>query len=331
MDQTSTLSAESMAATLSDFIAQGVAALGGHTDTIDPGHREAFHWPPHAISHDFKIDSTAFLDRRDISIRGENLRVHIAHTDHGVFGRIEDLWNEARGESIEEVEEQLVASAEPWFDRMDAITNTLGRKERYHGTLNDLDPMELVKLLYCPDRDVAHHAMVEIEKHASTGLFLPSLVTILNDDQHPYRRIAQWCVLDMLEDSSAFCKSSEEGDEVVGAIRNLIWRATDDYARAVFKAGVVLGGHICTPKAGDVLVECFRAPHKIGRRSAYHAVFHYVEWVPESRERIVSELRTAAEVEQVAQLKEFALNMANDIANEDADHIPEPVFPEEIK
>src|SRR5690606_31653007 len=125
------------------------------------------------------------------------------------------------------------------FDRMDAITDCLGRDTRYHGHLDDLPPDDLIILLYCPDRDISYHALVEIEKHASSGLFTPALVRILDDNEHPYRRAAQWCALDIFEDIGAFCRTEEEQARVIKAIRDLIWRAEDDYARAIFKAGVV--------------------------------------------------------------------------------------------
>jgi hypothetical protein len=48
------------------------------------------------------------------------------------------------------------------------------------------------------------------------------------------------------------------------------------------------------------------------------------------RDEVVSALRRHAEDETEPFLAEFTRRMANDIETEASDHIPEPVFPEEL-
>lgn len=314
---------------LDGFISQAVKQFGGDTTPIKPGHRIAFHWPPHAVSHDYHVDASSFNERHEVEFRGETLVCFVARTPYGVFGRVDDRWNEARGETVEQVLEALKIGVSPWFDRMDAITACLGRSERYHGFLTDLPSDDLVVLLYCPDRDVAQHALVEIEKRASTGIFTEALIRILNDDQHPHRRIAQWCALDIFEDISAFARTEADQIKVIRAIRDLIWRAEDDYARTIFKAGVVLGGHICSHAAADALLECLRAPSKVGRRSAIHACFHLAEWLPSRRNDIVMRLNACSRTDEDPLLRDFAACIAHDIASGASEHVDEPTFTEE--
>jgi hypothetical protein len=114
--------------------------------------------------------------------------------------------------------------------------------------------------------------------------------------------------------------------EAVQAMKELIWSAEDDYARTIYKAGVVLGGHIPHKHGGPTLLECLNAPSKIGRRSAIHGLFHVVEWLPSMREQVVEALRRHAESEPDSALREFSTLMARDIAAGAYDHIPEPVF-----
>ncbi|MDI9639337.1 hypothetical protein QPK87_19490 [Kamptonema cortianum] len=300
----------------------------GSTEAVKPSHREVFHWPPHAISYDYHVTPQQWTERTTIEVRGELLDVDLAHTEHGVFGRVENLWNEALADSVDEVLEALVEGCEPWFNRMDAVTEALGRTERYHGHFDDFHAGELVSLLYCTDRDVAHTALVEIEKHASSGVFLEAFLAILNDNRHPYRRSAQWCVLDMLEDVNAFAKTLEDRERIVHAIKNLMWDAPDDYARAIFKAGVVLGGHISDGIAADDLLALFHAPSKFGRVSAVHAVFHLCEWLPEKKDQVLAALEELIGREENLEIKEFAQCMAQDIASGATDHVPEPRFDE---
>src|SRR5207244_1266378 len=110
--------------------------------------------------------------------------------------------------------------------------------------LRELTPLDLLKLLYCEDRDVANEAKTEIELNASNHAFFPSLVHVLRDRLHPNRRSAQWCVLDLFEDLPSYCDSSQDEVAAVDAMKTLIWDAEDDFARTIYKAGVVLGGHL---------------------------------------------------------------------------------------
>lgn len=302
---------------------------GSPTVAQDPGHRKEFQWPPHAISRDYHVTSSDWTESSQHEFRGETYEVQWAENEHGLFGRIIDLWNEARGTSLEEVLVELEAGADPWFERMDCITRTLGLPSRFHGLIRELSSPELAALLFADDRDVAYSALVEIEKRGSQVNFADAFVAILSDNLHPNRRTAQWCVLDMLEDYKAFCKTDAEVQAVVQAIHNLIATASDDYARTIYKAGVVLGGHFSNDQAAEVLLSCLTAPSKIGRRSAMHAVFHLVEWMPDRRTQVVSALLAAAEQESEPLLKEFALSQARDIKAGAHDHIAEPVFPEE--
>jgi hypothetical protein len=113
-------------------------------------------------------------------------------------------------------------------------------------------------------------------------------------------------------------------------MRDLIWNAEDDYARTIYKAGVVLGGHIPEKHGGPTLLECLNAPSKIGRRSAIHGLFHVVEWIPGMKDEVVARLQEAAQREPEPELKEFARLMSRDIAHGEYDHIAEPIFAEEL-
>jgi len=192
-----------------------------------------------------------------------------------------------------------------------------------------LAPIDLVKLLYSENRDVANEAKTEMEKHASSRVFFNSLIEILRDQRHPNRRSAQWCVLDLFEDLPSFATTPDDEEEAVDVMRDLIWDAEDDYARTIYKAGVVLGGHIPYVYGGPTLLDCLKAPSRIGRRSAMHGLFHVVEWIPEMRDQVVNALREAARIDPEPQLQEFASLMADDIANNAYDHIQEPIFADE--
>ncbi len=225
--------------------------------------------------------------------------------------------------------ENLSQVAEPLFRRQRTIAETLGQTGRFTGNIRELPFGDLLKLLYCPDRDVANEARIGIETHASLGVFGPSLIEVLKDERHPCRRSAQWCVLDLFEDLPSFCHTAQERDSAVGAMRALIWNAPDDYARTTFKAGVVLGGHLPAEIGGPVLMECLDAPSKYGRRAAIHGLFHVVEWDPAQLGTVVSALQRHSENESDPLLKAFAWQMSEDIASGDADHVTEPLFEDE--
>lgn len=313
---------------LREAIDRAVQENGGSTVALRPGHRRAFHWPPHPISYSYHVLASDWTGRAVLEAHGERFEVEVAKTPYGVFGRCADLWHEDRGEDESQMLNNLRASSEPLFERQFTISKSLGLKGRFKGLIRDLGPMELVKLLYCPDRDVAHAAKTEIETHASLKFFGPVLIEVLRDARHPYRRGAQWAVLDLFEDLPSFCTTKDQRDAAVEAMKMLLWNAEDDYARTVYKAGVVLGGHLPDESGGPVLLECLGAPSKIGRRSAMHGLFHVVEWHPDSREKVVAALTDAAKNEQEPILRQYAAHMARDIAR-GVDHVADPVFPDE--
>lgn len=329
MDGTTSNTAEAIVDELKKFIDDAVVAAGDKTSPINPGHRVPFHWPPHPVSADYHVLASDWTGRASFDAHGESFEVLVAKTPQGVFGRCEKFWNEAKADTQDEMLVLLKEGTEPVFKRQFAIGETIGIKGRYDGSLHDLKPADLVKLLYCSDRDVAHEAHTLIETRASSGLYSGALREILLDRRHRARRIAQWCVLDMLEDLPAFFHDAEGQREAVEAVCDLIWEAEDDFARTIYKAGVVLGGHICTEPAADALIACIDAPSKVGRRSAIHAVFHLAEWMPARKGQILTALRNAAANDDEPQLREFAQSMVNDIEAGDIDHKTEPLFADE--
>lgn len=327
-DSTAT-SASAIVDELRTFIDGALAAAGGDPTPLRPTHRVPFHWPPHPVSADYHVLPSDWSSRAQVELHGEVFEVQVAKTAVGVFGRCERLWNEARGETLEEMLESLKDGCEPFFKRQFAIGQCMGADRRYDGLLQDLSAIDLVKLLYCTDRDVAHEAHTIIETRASTGVYSDALVEILRDRRHPARRVAQWCVLDMFEDLPAFFPTRDGQNRAIDAIKGLMWEAEDDHARTIYKAGVVLGGHICTDAAASALVDCVSAPSKFGRRSAIHAVFHLNEWMPSRKGQILTKLRNAATVDSEPLLQEFAACMVRDIESGANEHVTEPVFIEE--
>lgn len=312
-----------------DAIAEASPPPGTPSPPVKPDHRHPFQWPPHPVSFDFHVLPHQFTGRTEVAIDDEIFEVEVATTPYGWFGRCRALWLEARGENEQDLLEALRRSAEPLITRQRTISRTLGLEGRFKGSLRELTDGQWLRLLYCPDRSIAHDAAGLIETSARTTLFAPALITILRDERHPHRRSAQWEVLDLFEDLPPFCPGPAEQAEAISAIRDLIWRAEDDYARTIFKAGTVLGGHICTDPAADALLECLRAPHKIGRRSAIHAVFHLAEWMPERKSQIVEALWEVARHDPEPSLRLFAESMARDVAAGEVDHMMEPVFEDE--
>lgn len=299
------------------------------SDAVDPGHRVPFHWPPRAVSHSFHVMAEDWREHATIAIDGEVFNVDIADTPHGVFGRCRELWHEARAADRESVLAALVEGARPLFERQLAIAKTLGWTTRYQGPIRELPNEAILRLLYCPDRDVANDARTVIELRASQGVWLSSLVRVLEDRRHPYRRSAQWCVLDLFEDLPSFAKTRDEELVVVHAIRGLLWDAEDDFCRTVFKAGVVLGGHVPNEIGGPALIECLQSPSKVGRRAAIHGVFHVVEWGPHNKPYVLAGLRQITQNDSEPLLREYAAAMASDIEAGGLDHVEEPKFPGE--
>jgi len=329
MSTDQTPNAEDVLASLLAFIDRAVEENGGRTVAEKPGHRVPFHWPPHPVSYRYHVLSSDWDGKTTWTAHGETFTVTVANTPQGVFGRCDVLWHEARGDTLEAMLENLAETAQPLFTRQLAIHRTLGRGGRFLGHIRDLPPDDLVCLLYCPDRDVSNEARIEIETHASLKVFTPALIAILRDTRHPNRRSAQWCVLDLFEDLPSYCDTPELEREAIIAMRDLVWHSEDDYARTVYKAGVVLGGHLPDENGGPILLDCLTSPSKYGRRSAMHGLFHVVEWHPEQRERVVAALRAAASIEPEPLLGEFANHMADDIGARRIDHVQEPVFEDE--
>lgn len=319
-------------ATTPESLAQGLRsylAACAHGPCVDPGHRVPLKWPPHAVSHDYHVLPHDWNESLTREYLGDKYEVRVARLPVGVFGRIESLYAEAFGSDTDEMLRELQVTIFPYLKRESQVAATLGAGVKYEGKIRDLAPLDLLKLLFCPDRDVAREAQIVIETHARGGLYSPGLIVALSNDTHPYRRVAQWCVLDMFEDLPSLVRDRAEEQAAIQAITDLMWTATDDFARTVYKAGVVLGGHICTSDAADALVGCLSAPSKIGRRSAMHAVFHLVEWLPARRGEVVTKLRNAAENDPDDLLRAFATHQAADIESGATDHVTEPTFPEE--
>ncbi len=325
---TQQVQAEQIRDRLIESIDRAVARFGG-TTAIAPGHMSPWHWPPRAPSLEFNVLPGQFQESELIVIDGERFPTKIAETPYGVFGRVDRLWHEARAQTVEEVREKLIHMADPWVLRRHQIGSLIEQPGRFDGLISELEPLQLLQLLYAADRSIGHEAITVIESHSNPHLFGPSLVAILEDRRHPMRRAAQWAVLDMFEDLPSFCASSAQMTASIEAMRGLIWDAEDDYARAIYKAGVVLGGHVCTLEAAEALLACFSAPSRIGRRAAYHASFHLAEWMPEQRERIVAMLTEASTADPEPVLREYCAAMSRDVAAGDTDHVADPFFPEE--
>lgn len=297
----------------------------GTTVAREPGHRVVFHWPPHPVSRDFHVAASDWTDEAVFEAHRETFAVVVANTEHGVFVRCEELWHEARGATLEAALQRIRREVEPLFKRQFSIARALSVPGRFTGHVRDLPSLDLLRLLYCEDRDVAADATVEIETHASTGLFFPSLVEILRDRRHPLRRSAQWCVLDLFEDLPSFARTKEEQSEAVEAMRAMLMDAEDDYCRTVYKAGVVLGGHVSGDWGGPALLSALSSPSRIGRRAAIHGLYHVVEWNPEMRDLVVWSLGGVAANDPEPVLRRYANDMARDIAR-GRDHVPDPVF-----
>ena len=77
------------------------------------------------------------------------------------------------------------------------------------------------------------------------------------------------------------------------------------------------------------MVECLKAPSKIGRRSAIHGLFHVVEWLPDMRDEVLQRLREVAATDSEPLLREYAGGIADDIEEDRMEHVQEPVFPGE--
>ena len=329
VDRASLPQPQELVAHLREYIDWAVEQNGGLTKAEKPGHRQPFHWPPHPISYSYHVLAGDWTGSASFEAHDESFPVEVARTPFGVFGRSTTLWHDARGETEEEMLANLKTAAEPLFRRQLAISECLGLSGRFKGHIDELGPESDIKLLYCRDRDVANDARIQIETRASYGVFGPALIEILLDRKHPFRRSAQWCVLDLFEDIESFFPTADEQRPAVAAMKGLLWDAEDDYARTIYKAGVVLGGHLPDEQGGDVLLECLDAPSKIGRRAAIHGLFHVVEWFPHRKEEVLRALSGSSENDPEEILREYARGMSEDIRMGNYDHVGEPRFEEE--
>ncbi len=313
---------------LKAYVAREVERLGT-TEAAKPAHRVKFFWPPHPVSYSYHVLTSDWSGAATFEDHGETFLVKVARTPYGVFGRCEAIWHEERGETEEEMLGRLKESAEPLFRRQLLIARSLERDGRFTGEIGALEPLDWLKLLYCPDRDVANEAHWHIERARDRAVLLPALLFVLDDRTHPHRRSAQWCVLDLFEDLPSFARTPDDETEAVASVASLLADAEDDYARTVYKAGVVLGGHLPHRGGAEALLGQLESPSRIGRRSAIHALFHVVEWLPECREEITKRLRVHARAESDSLLSRFAANIASDLEHERSDHVLEPTFPDE--
>jgi hypothetical protein len=271
---------------LREFITLAAQSYGT-TEAVRPPHRAKFHWPPHPVSYEYHVLGSDWTGETTFVAHDETFQVRVAKTHYGVFGRCDDLWYEARGESEDEMLQELAKASQPLFQRQFAISKCIGQSTRFKGDIRDLSPLNKLKLFYCEDRDVANsaHLLVEVSKNRTS--YFPSLCHILKDRTHPWRRSAQWCVLDLFEDLPSFTKSEQDEVDAVEAMKSLLMDAEDDYARTVYKAGVVMGGHLPHRRGNTALLGCLESPSIVGRRSAIHGLFHVCEWVPELANDVV--------------------------------------------
>lgn len=314
---------------LKAFLREEEERNGGPQPAVNPGHRRQFLWPRPSVAGQYNVKPDQFLRTIRLEVHGEAFPVLVAETPFGVFGKCEALWAEAKGNDEETMLANLRRELEPLFERQFAISRTLGRSRRFDGPITDLRPTELIRLLFCPDRDVAHIAMVEIDSHARTIPYGDALVRIMEERGHPYRRVAQWCTLDIFEDLLNLFPDGEGRKRAIQSICDFMMSAEDDYARAVFKAGDVLGDHVATEESGEALLMVLeRGEQPYGRRSAIHGLIHLCEWLPAFQPRALEALEKVAKSDREPLLRAYASATIKDICD-GVPHGPEPVLPQE--
>ncbi len=321
--------ADSLARDFLQWRTSDVERQSGDFAPIKPDHYRPWHWPLHPVSFDYHIPASEWHGRANLEFDGDQYTVEVARTPWGVFGRCEALRAEAKGETEELMLDSLVESCEPLFERQAEISRIAGFAERYTGSIRDLEPAIKLRLLYSSDRAIAHDAQLEIETGGELTLYGPALVSILLDSEHRHRRTAQWLVLDLFEDLQSFCPEESAMQEAVAAIKTMMWEAQDDFARTIYKAGVVLGGHVCNETSARTILQLISAPSRIARRSAMHASFHLCEWMPERKDDVLAALLNAAQNDSEPLLRPYCAGLIVDIKNEVIDHIAEPMFPDE--
>ncbi|MBL8060943.1 MAG: hypothetical protein JNK63_09545 [Chthonomonas sp.] len=316
-------------AELETWIKSEVAKQAGDFSAVKPGHYKPWRWPIHPVSYDYHIPASEWHGSAILEHAGQSFPVVVARTPWGVFGRCEILRAEAKGDSEEDMLLTLLDTCEPLFGRRNQVGELLGLGGPYQGRMRELDALSLLKLFFAADRSIAHDAQKELETKGGLATYGPALVAILNETKHRHRRTAQWLVLDLFEDLTSYCPGPEAEAEALAAIRNMMWNAEDDFARTIYKAGVVLGGHVCTPDAAETIIELMSAPSRIARRSAMHASFHLCEWMPIRKNQVMETLRRATEEDSEPLLRAYSAGLMKDIQNEVVDHIAEPIFDDE--
>lgn len=325
----STIDSLQIRADLEAWVLAQVQGQKGHDDAVKPDHYRPWHWPLHPVSFDFHIPASEWHGATEFEFEGEKFPVAVARTPWGVFGRCEALRAEAKGDSIEAMLKDLGKTCRPLFERQNQLGELLGMTTRYRGSIRELSALDKLKLFYASDRAIAHDAQTELETSGNLKSYGPALISILFEAKHKNRRTAQWLVLDLFEDLSSYCASPEIEREAVNAIKALMWNAQDDFARAIYKAGVVLGGHVCTEHSADTIIELMSAPSRIARRSAMHASFHLCEWLPSRRPQVLATLANASAYDPEPLLRAYCSGLAKDIEREVIEHIAEPIFPDE--
>ncbi len=296
---------------------------------IKPNHYIPWKWPLHPISADYRLSASEWKSSEVVQIAGVDYAVLVATTDFGVFGRCEALRCEAMGKDLATMIANVAKTAKPLLARRKLVGEILRLDGPFTGSIRDLSTLDHLKLFYATDRAIAHDAQAQIETGPNHKLVFDACIEILNDRDHPNRRTAQWLVLDLFEDLPSVASTAQDETVAIDAIYNLIASSTDDFARTIFKAGVVLGGHICTHYCAERLIQLTTAPEKIARRSAVHACFHLVEWLPESKDSVVKAVQYVAESDPEQLLRTFAASVVRDILADEIDHMIEPKFDNE--
>jgi len=313
-----------------EFIITDANRLPKSPNPVKPDHYVSWKWPLHPVSSDYRITAAEWNDGGIASIGGVDYPILIATIEKGVFGRCEALRVEALGPDRSSMIFSLNKAAKPLLKRRSSISEILGFDAPFVGSIRDLSTLEQLKLLYSRDRTIAHDAQVEIETGPFHKHVFDACIEILNDRIHPHRRTAQWLVLDLFEDLPSVTAIAEDDNTAIDAIFRLMDEAKDDFARTIFKAGVVLGGHICSDYCVETLIKLTRSESRIARRSAVHACFHLVEWLPECKDMIVAAVQFSAQNDSEPMLKSFSAGIARDILAGEVDHVIEPTFKDEV-
>lgn len=294
-----------------------------------PEHFRPWHWPLHPVSLDYHVPASEWHGRGVVRVMGEEFHVEIARTPFGVFGRCPQVDAEAKGDDEPKMMRALEATIKPLLKRQSEIAAILGNSDRFTGSIRELDPNSKLRLFFAEDRSISHEAQTEVETDGKLSIYAPSLIAILEERYHPHRRTAQWLVLDLFEDLQSFCPDEASQKQAIDAIEQLMWDADDDFARTIYKAGVVLGGHVLTEDSSHAILRLVNAPSRIARRSAMHASFHLCEWMPSKRADVLEALRRTDSHDEEPMLRTYATGLIRDIEAESIDHVAEPIFPDE--